>query len=188
MSFYKKITKNVDIVLSIIVLIIICVFVYKNSREYAEGDSEEKPEEKPEEKSEEKPRCEYPDDLWIEEKDGQCVVAYDDLTVIPCELPGSPDDGGDSPGVRVSVNKSLTPDTCPTKTRQNKCGPEKCPIDCEGKWSDWGDCIEKPCGEQPSESRFYEITFPGQAGGKPCKFENTQEQKRKCGEIVKCDA
>ena len=73
MSFYKKITKNVDIVLSISVLIIIYVFVYKNSREYAEGDSEEKP------------GCEYPDDLWVEEKDGECVVGYDDLTIIPCE-------------------------------------------------------------------------------------------------------
>ena len=174
MSFYKKITKNVDIVLSISVLIIICVFVYKNSREYAEGDSEEKP------------RCEYPDDLWIEEKDGQCVFAYDDLTVIPCEI--SPDDAGVDPGVRVSVNKSLTPDTCPTKIRQNICSPELCPRDCVGVWSDWGDCIEKPCGEQPSESRFYRITQVAKAGGKPCKFQNTQEQKRKCSEIVKCDA
>lgn len=168
MYFYKKITKNVDIVLSIIVLIIICVFVYKNSKEYAEGDSEEKP------------RCEYPDDLWTEEKDGQCVVGYDDLTIIPCDFEDS--------GVRVNTNKSLTPDTCPTKTRQNNCHAEKCPIDCEGEWSDWGDCIEKPCGEQPSESRFYRISQVVKAGGKPCKFENTQEQKRKCGEIVKCDA
>lgn len=172
MYFYKKITKNVDIVLSIIVLIIICVFVYKNSKEYAEGDSEEKPEEKP--------RCEYPDDLWMEEKDGQCVVGYDDLTIIPCDFEDS--------GVRVNTNKSLTPDTCPTKTRQNNCHAEKCPVDCEGEWSDWGDCIEKPCGEQPSESRFYRISQVVKAGGKPCKFENTQEQKRKCGEIVKCDA
>ena len=176
MSFYKKITKNVDIVLSISILIIICVFVYKNSREYAEGDSEEKPEEKP--------RCEYPDDLWIEEKDGQCVFAYDDLRVIPCE----PLDSGEGiDGVRVFTNKSLTPDTCPTKTRQVQCSPEVCPIDCKGKWSEWGDCIEKPCGQQPSQSRFYEITQVNKAGGKPCKFVRNQEHKRKCSEIVKCD-
>jgi len=175
MSFYKKITKNVDIILSISVLIIICVFVYKNTKEYAE----------------EKPKCEYPDDLWVEEKDGQCVVAYDDLTVIPCE---SVEDSYAEPteshdiGFRVYTNKSLTPDTCPTKTRQDKCQPEKCARDCTGQWSEWGDCIEKPCGEQPSESRFYGITQVVKAGGKPCKFKNRQEQKRKCSEIVKCDA
>lgn len=173
MSFYKKITKNVDIVLSISVLLIICVFVYKNYREYAEGDSEEKP------------RCEYPDDLWVEEKDGQCVVAYDDLTVIPCEYVN---DALHNTGVIVSTNKSLTPDTCPTKTRQVKCSPDHCPRDCTGQWSAWGGCIEKPCGEQPSESRFYEITQVVKAGGKPCQFKNRQEQKRKCSEIVKCDA
>ena len=171
MSFYKKITKNVDIILSISVLIIICVFVYKNSKEYAE----------------EKPRCEYPDDLWVEEKDGECVVAYDDLTVIPCKS-SSNTIMSHLLGVRVSTNKSLTPDTCPTKTRQDRCNPDYCPRDCTGQWSVWGDCIEKPCGEQPSKSRFYEITQVVKAGGKPCKFKNRQEQKRKCGEIVKCDA
>ena len=184
MSFYKKITKNVDIVLSISVMIIICVFVYKNSREYAEGDSEEKPEEKP--------RCEYPDDLWIEEKDGECVVGYDDLTNVPCEpIEDSGNNVGlaDEYGFRISNNKSSTPETCPTKTRQDRCTNTKtCPQDCEGGWSEWEECIEKPCGEQPSESRFYSIKKHNLAGGKKCKFENRQEQKRKCGEIVKCDA
>jgi hypothetical protein len=180
MSFYKKITKNVDIVLSISVLIIICVFVYKNSREYAEGDSEEKP------------RCEYPDDLWVEEKDGECVVAYNDLTVIPCDrFDDDNTDYGlrDHYGFRISKNKSSTPESCPTKTRQDRCThTKKCPVDCVGSWSKWGKCIEKPCGEQPSESRFYTVSTGHRFGGKPCKFKGGQEQKRKCGEIVKCDA
>jgi hypothetical protein len=176
MSFYKKITKNVDIVLSIIVLIIICVFVYKNSKEYAE----------------EKPRCEYPDDLWVEEKDGECVVGYDDLTVIPCD--GFDDDNTDYGlrdhyGFRISKNKSSTPESCPTKTRQDRCThTKKCPVDCVGSWSKWEKCIEKPCGEQPSESRFYTHDSVVRFGGKPCKFKNGQEQKRKCSEIVSCDA
>jgi hypothetical protein len=176
MSFYKKITKNVDIVLSIIVLIIICVFVYKNSKEYAE----------------EKPRCEYPDDLWVEEKDGECVVAYNDLTVIPCDrFDDDNTDYGlrDDYGFRISKNKSSTPESCPTKTRQDRCThTKKCPVDCVGSWSKWGKCIEKPCGEQPSESRFYTHDSVVRFGGKPCKFKNGQEQKRKCSEIVKCDA
>jgi hypothetical protein len=180
MSFYKKITKNVDIVLSISVLIIICVFVYKNSREYAEGDSEEKP------------GCEYPDDLWVEEKDGECVVGYDDLTIIPCEpIEESGNDLGlkDNNGFRISKNKSSTPESCPTKIRQDRCThTKKCPVDCVGSWSKWGKCIEKPCGEQPSESRFYTVSTGHRFGGKPCKFKGGQEQKRKCSEIVKCDA
>jgi hypothetical protein len=180
MSFYKKITKNVDIVLSISVLLIICVFVYKNSREYAEGDSEEKP------------GCEYPDDLWIEEKNGECVYAYDDLRVVPCK---SKKDSGDDLGLKekygfiISKNKSSTPETCPIKIRQDRCRSVKtCPQDCVGEWSEWGKCIEKPCGEQPSESRFYLIKTPSSFGGKKCIFEHKQEQKRKCSEIVKCDA
>lgn len=180
MSFYKKITKNVDIVLSISVLIIICVFVYKNSREYAEGDSEEKP------------GCEYPDDLWVEEKDGECVVAYNDLTVIPCDrFDDDNTDYGlrDHYGFRISKNKSSTPESCPTKIRQDRCThTKKCPVDCVGSWSKWGKCIEKPCGEQPSESRFYTVSTGHRFGGKPCKFKGGQEQKRKCSEIVKCDA
>ena len=211
MSFYKKITKNVDIVLSISVLIIICVFVYKNSIEYAEGVSEDKPgektedkpgektEDKPGEKTEdkpgEKPKCEYPDNLWIEEKDGECVVGYDDLTLIPCQDHTSEESGNDIGvhdryGFRIYKNKSLTPEACPKKTRQVRCNSIKqCPIDCVGAWSEWGKCIQKPCGEQPSESRFYRYEDIGSSyGGKECPFKNGQEQKRKCSEIVSCDA
>jgi len=195
MSFYKKITKNINVVLSISVLIIICVFVYKNSREYAEGDSEEKPEEKPEEKQEEKPKCEYPDDLWLEKHEGQCVVSFDDESIVPCRnLEDIDDDGNskedrDAMGVRLYINKSLTPETCPQKTKQEPCAHfTMCPQDCTGTWSEWGECIEKPCGEQPSESRFYTQHTQVRFGGKPCQFKTKQEQKRKCGEIVKCDA
>tara|TARA_B100001540_G_C15527071_1_gene515159 strand:- start:9 stop:599 length:591 start_codon:yes stop_codon:yes gene_type:complete len=194
MSFYKKITKNINVVLSISVLIIICVFVYKNTKEFAEGDSEEKPEEKPEDKQEEKPECEYPDDLWLEKHEGQCVVSFDDESIVPCRnLEDIDGDGNskkdrDAMGVRLYINKSLTPETCPQKTKQEECKHfTMCPQDCTGAWSKWGECIEKPCGEQPSESRFYTQHTQVRFGGKPCQFKTKQEQKRKCGEIVKCD-
>ena len=188
MSLYKKITKNINVVLSISVLIIICVFVYKNTKEFAEGDSEEKPEEKP--------RCEYPDDLWLEKHEGQCVVAYDDESIVPCRNLEDVDEKKESDmkekeamGVRLYINKSLTPETCPQKTKQEECKHfTMCPQDCKGAWSEWGECIEKPCGEQPSESRFYTQHTQVRYGGKPCQFKTKQEQKRKCSEIVKCDA
>lgn len=181
MSFYKKITKNVDTILPLSVLIIICVFVYKSIKEYAEGDSGEKP------------KCEYPDDLWIEKHGGQCVVSFDDESIVPCwnieDIIENDREQRVLKGVRLYINKSLTPDTCPQKEKQEPCKHfTVCPQDCTGQWSEWGDCIEKPCGEQPSQSRFYTQTTPVRFGGKPCQFKTKQEQKRKCGEIVKCDA
>ena len=70
------------------------------------------------------------------------------------------------------------------KERSN-CPFVNCPIDCEGGWSDWGECRNR-CGERSITTREYTITKSNQYGGKLCKDERGNIMKRNIIESSNC--
>jgi len=68
------------------------------------------------------------------------------------------------------------------------CGNDPCPIDCEGKWSKFGDCNQEctDCRDSyaavgQKESTFH-ITIKAQHGGKECKHTQGEVKAESCGE------
>ena len=65
----------------------------------------------------------------------------------------------------------------------SKCNENVCPVACEGKWSDWGEC-SAPCG-RGRKSRTYHVVASARGDGTPCPHEDNETEETFC-ERAKC--
>jgi len=63
-------------------------------------------------------------------------------------------------------------------TKKQDCNTQECPINCEGDWSDYGEC-DAVCGTG-QQTRTYNVKTPAQYNGTACPAENDQSEQRVC--------
>jgi len=87
----------------------------------------------------------------------------------------------------VSVPAQFGGKECPHtdgETRDLTCHEECCAEDCEGQWSDFGDC-SKSCGNGVAE-RKYTVTHNAAHGGKQCPYCDKASHTTACNNTSPC--
>ena len=68
--------------------------------------------------------------------------------------------------------------------RTEECNTQPCPIDCDGSWTEWGEC-SSTCGTG-TQQRNYQISVSAQHGGNACSENDGQTENRSCPDLDPC--
>ena len=71
--------------------------------------------------------------------------------------------------------------------QHESCNEQGCPIDCEGEWGPWGECMA-PCGTLGAQIRRFSVRQHEQFGGRreSCDAADGQAESRNCTGMQHC--
>ena len=71
--------------------------------------------------------------------------------------------------------------------QHESCNEQGCPIDCEGEWGPWGECMA-PCGTLGAQIRRFSVRQHEQFGGRreSCDAADGQAESRNCTGVQHC--
>lgn len=86
--------------------------------------------------------------------------------------------GFKSRGFVVSVAPQFGGEACP-ETEVAECNDAECPVDCVGRWSDYGECSDS-CGADGEQERTFHVQVESAHGGDECAHGDAETQSQGC--------